>query len=361
VTTLQYRSNASFTGLPYATLANLGNPDLRWERIGQANFAIDFRLASKWLEGSIEYYLKNGKDMIGDKPFAPSSGVSSMRGNYSAISGQGLDIRLTANLLKGSIFGYRSDLLFSYTYDKVKAYDKGIVPVMSYTANDNIPRVGFPVHSLYSFQWAGLDPTNGDPRILDLNGKVSADYNNVLNNLTAGKLVYSGMTRAKYFGSWINRIRYKDWELGASILYKLGYVFRKPSLSYSQLASAGKLVGHAEFADRWQNQGDELNTDVPSFSYPANTNRDNIYQYSTVNVGKAAHIRLQDVFISYKLHPQIGNKNTVLKFSGKLENFGLLWKANDWSYDPDYISVNTSPLVTYPIPFQVTLGASLTY
>jgi TonB-linked outer membrane protein, SusC/RagA family len=159
VTTLQYRINASFTGLPYATLANLGNPDLRWERIGQVNFAVDFRLANKWLEGSLEYYLKNGKDMIGDKPFAPSSGVSSMRGNYSSISGKGVDIRLTANLLQGSTFGYRSDLMFSYTYDKVKAYDKGIVPVMLYTANDNIPRVGFPVHSLYSFQWAGLDPT----------------------------------------------------------------------------------------------------------------------------------------------------------------------------------------------------------
>jgi len=185
--------------------------------------------------------------------------------------------------------------------------------------------------------------------------------NNVLNNLTADNLVYNGMTRAKYFGSWINRIRYQDWELGASILYKLGYVFRKPSLSYSQLASAGKLVGHAEFANRWQNQGDELNTDVPSFSYPANTNRDNLYQYSTVNVGTAAHIRLQDVFISYKLHPQIGKKNTVLKISGQLENLGLLWRANDWGYDPDYISGNANPLATYPIPFQVTLGASLTY
>ncbi len=361
VTTLQYRSNASFTGLPYATLANLGNPDLRWERIGQTNFAVDFRLANNWLEGSLEYYLKNGKDMIGDKPFAPSSGVSSMRGNYSSISGQGVDIKLTANVLKGSRFGYRSDLLFSYTYDKVKAYDKGIVPVMSYTANDNIPRVGYPVHSLYSFQWAGLDPTNGDPRILDLNGKASADYNNVLNNLTADNLVYNGMTRAKYFGSWINRIRYQDWELGASILYKLGYVFRKPSLSYSQLASSGKLVGHAEFANRWQNQGDELNTHVPSFSYPANTNRDLIYQQSTVNVGKAAHIRLQDVFVSYSLKPIIGGKQRAVKLSCQLENLGLLWKANDGGYDPDYISGNANPLATYPIPFQVTLGASLTY
>ncbi|MDR2273425.1 MAG: SusC/RagA family TonB-linked outer membrane protein [Sphingobacterium sp.] len=361
VTTLQYRSNASFTHLPYAVMTNLGNPDLRWERIGQANFAVDFRLANKWLGGSLEYYLKNGKDMIGDKPFAPTSGVGSMRGNYSSISGQGVDAKLTANMLKGSRFGFRSDLMFSYTYDKVKAYDKGIVPVVSYTASDNIPSVGFPVHSLYSFQWAGLDPTNGDPRILDLNGEASADYNNVLNKLTADNLVYSGMTRAKYFGSWVNRVRYQDWELGASILYKLGYVFRKPSLSYSQLASPGRLIGHAEFADRWQKPGDELMTDVPSFSYPANTNRDLLYQQSTVNVGKAAHIRLQDVFVSYSLKPIIGGKQRAVKLSCQLENLGLLWKANDWGYDPDYIPGNANPITTYPMPFQVTLGAYLTY
>lgn len=361
VTTLQYRSNAGFTGLPYATMVNLGNPELRWERIGQANFAIDFRLANKWLEGSLEYYLKNGKDMIGDKPFAPSSGVTTMRGNYSTISGQGIDVKLTAHVVKNNAFSVRSDLYFSYTHDKVKAYDIGRTSVMYYTANDNIPRVGYPVHSLYSFEWAGLDPTNGGPRIRDASGNISGDYNELLNNLEAENLIYGGMTRAKYFGSWVNRVQIKNLEVGASILYKLGYVFRRPSLSYAQMTSSSKIIGHAEFADRWQVAGDDLKTDVPSFNYPGNQNRDNIYQYSTVNVGKAAHVRLQDIFVSYRLKPSIGGKKTTLRLLCQLENVGLLWKANRFGYDPDYISGNSNTLNTYPAPMQMTIGASLTY
>ena len=361
ITTLTYRSNASITRLPYAVMANLGNPDLRWERIGQANFALDFRLAGSRFEGSLEYYMKNGKDMIGDKPFAPSSGVRFMRGNYSEMSGQGMDVKLMADVLRGEALSYRSDLYLSYTYDKVKAYDNGSALVTSYTADDNIPRVGFPVHSLFSFQWAGLDPVNGDPRILDEDGNPNADYSSVPGTLRVNDLVYGGMKRARYFGSWINRIRYKNLEIGASILYKLGYVFRKPSLSYTQLTSSGRILGHSEFDDRWQKPGDELRTDVPSFRYPVSSGRDQLYQQSTINVGQASHVRLQDVFFCYNLQPRIGSKKTALKLSCQLENLGLLWKANDWGYDPDFISDNGNPLSAHPAPFQVTFGASLTY
>jgi len=359
-TTLRYRSNASFTGLPYAEMVNIGNPDLRWERIGQANVALDFRLTSKLLEGSIEYYLKKGKDMIGDRPFPQSSGLTYMCGNYSTISGQGIDIRLKARVFNTDTYSFNSEVHFSYTTDKVKAYDKGIVPIASYTVSTEIPRVGFPVHSLYSYQWAGLDPLDGGPRILDADGNVSNDYDALPAALNEDDLIYGGMTRANYFGSWVSRFSLKDFEIGASFLYKLGHVFRRPSLSYTQLAGS-RLLGHVEFADRWQAPGDELKTNVPSFTYQENTNRDNIYQYSTVNVGKASHFRFQDVFVSYKWHPRIGSKRTILKLSCQLENLGLPWRANGWGYDPDYISENGSTLSTYPAPFQMTVGATLTY
>ncbi|WP_343559004.1 SusC/RagA family TonB-linked outer membrane protein [Sphingobacterium sp.] len=360
VTTLRYLSNAPYTGLSYANMVNLGNPDLRWERIAQANFALDFRLKSKLLEGTIEYYLKKGKDMIGDKPFPQSSGLTYMRGNYSMITGKGIDMKLSATVLNSGYYGIHSDVYFSYTTDKVKAYDKGVVPIINYTVTTDIPRVGFPVHSLYSYQWAGLNPLDGGPRILDADGNPSNDYGALPASLKEANLIYGGMTRAQYFGSWISRFSLRDFEIGASILYKLGYVFRKPSISYTQLAG-GRLIGHAEFAERWQAPGDELKTDVPSFTYNENNNRDNIYQYSTVNVGKASHVRFQDIFVSYRCRPRLGGKKALLKLSCQIENLGLLWKANRWGYDSDYISENGASLSTYPAPFQMTIGATLTY
>ena len=37
---------------------------------------------------------------------------------------------------------------------------------------------------------------------------------------------------------------------------------------------------NTEFAQRWQKPGDELKTNVPSVIYPANSLRDNFYDYS---------------------------------------------------------------------------------
>src|SRR5690606_14409313 len=58
ISTFLYINGARLTNLRYATLRSVGNPDLRWEKIGQAKFGFEFALTDHRISGSVEYFTK---------------------------------------------------------------------------------------------------------------------------------------------------------------------------------------------------------------------------------------------------------------------------------------------------------------
>ncbi|MDX5479097.1 MAG: TonB-dependent receptor, partial [Cyclobacteriaceae bacterium] len=95
LTTMRYSAfNMIVPGLPYAFINTPPNPDLRWERIKIANFGLDFENRSGTLSGNIEYYTKNGIDLIGESLIPESNGLMNYRGNFSSTRTTGWDIIL---------------------------------------------------------------------------------------------------------------------------------------------------------------------------------------------------------------------------------------------------------------------------
>jgi len=64
-TVLSYISSSPYTQLPTASFNQFANPDLRWEKNYMLNLGIDFKAFKNRLQGSVEYYRKNGKDLLG--------------------------------------------------------------------------------------------------------------------------------------------------------------------------------------------------------------------------------------------------------------------------------------------------------
>lgn len=95
---------------------------------------------------------------------------------------------------------------------------------------------------------------------------------------------------------------------------------------------------HPDYYLRWQRPGDEANTTVPSFLYPLNSLRDNFYSNASVNVIPADNIRIDYVNIGYHISAEkwrIPFRTLDLFFNAA--NVGLLWKANNFGLDPDYM------------------------
>lgn len=362
ITTFRYNpSNAALTGLSYANIINIGNPELRWEKIGIANFGVDFGLKNRLISGSAEYYFKKGIDILGDKAFASSTGIKVLRGNYSEMKAHGFDLSVISRNLN-SILKWQSQFLFSYAQDKVSLYDV-IEPNNIYYVGrfHNTPLLGKPVFGIYSYKWAGLDPVNGDPRGY-LNGEISKDYNRILNETSVADLEFNGPARPTIFGALNNTFSFQRFTLGFNLSYKLGYYFRKASVNYYNMYYFG--LGESmnrDFAQRWQKAGDEYKTNIPSMGqYVPDDKRDRFYNGSSATVAKGDHIRLQDVSLSFDLNTGKIKKNHVKQMQVYLyvTNLGILWKANDFGLDPDVIP---SEGVSAPLPKSFSIGIKASF
>ncbi|MCF8451731.1 MAG: SusC/RagA family TonB-linked outer membrane protein [Pedobacter sp.] len=334
LTTAVYNNGAgTVTRQPFARVDNPPNPELRWERVRIINLGFDFNSRNNILGGSLEFFSKRGIDLIGSRPFAPSTGISTFKGNVAQTSGKGFDLNLNSRNIDRN-FKWFTNFLFTYAADKVRSYD--IAPNPTLLAQGYIlPLSGKPLNSIFSYAWAGLNPVNGDP-LGYLDGQASNDYVRMRAAATLENIIYHGPALPPIYGALRNNFSFKAFSVSAGISYRFGYYVRNSSVNYSSVLRG--LGGHADYALRWQNPGDESFTQVPSVPVAANANRDNFYLYSSALVKKGDHIRLQDINLSYDL--RIGRTGKMPFRSMQLylyaNNLGILWKAEKGNIDPEY-------------------------
>src|SRR5690606_25625346 len=112
----------AYSGDSYAVVANPGNRNLRWEKTRTVNVGLEFGLWTDRLNGKIEYYDKRGSDLIGDSPLAPSTGLTTYRGNTADIKGKGWDITLSGRIMDRTDWRWDSHIIWSANRDEVVDY-----------------------------------------------------------------------------------------------------------------------------------------------------------------------------------------------------------------------------------------------
>lgn len=342
------------TNLSYADILNPANPGLSWEKIGTKNIAIDFGFKNNRLSGSFEYYTKQTDNLLSVAPLDPTTGFSFTTINNADMEGDGVDMRLHSNNLKGERIKWSTDLIFSYNTNKVTRYTPVFPPSGSSVITsgyDITPIQGKPAYTIFSYKWAGLEPLTGDPMGY-INGLPSKNYN-ALNAVKIDSLQYHGSAVPVYFGALRNTFSWKGLSLSANLIYKLGYYFRREGLNYSQLISSAPRTGHSDFIKRWQNPGDELNTNVPSMIYPNNSTRNTFYAGSAALVSRGDHIRFQDITADYNFNkPTRYFKN--MRIYANVSNLGIIWRANKEGIDPEYGT-------NHPMPMSMAIGLNAAF
>lgn len=354
-TTASIYSGAYYINQPFGEITSPPNDQLKWERIGVLNLGVDFATRNNRIYGTLEYYTKKGRNLIGSAPINPTTGLSTFRGNVAHMKGKGLDIELNTRNIDGAS-RWTTAVFFSYAKDQVTRYN--LSPDMATifmdgslnrTQYDISPVVGKPVFGIYSYKWAGLDPANGDPQGY-LNGAVSKNYSSIMSGTPVDSLKYHGPALPPFFGAVRNDVTYRQLSLSFNIAYRFGYYFRRNSISYGDLYQYNS--GHSDYSKRWQHAGDEQHTDIPSAVYPINLSRDTFYGRSEVLVEKGDNIRLQDIQLSFDIDKAIGQhspfRNTRIYLYAN--NIGILWKANKQGLDPDAF--------TYPASRTIAIGIS---
>lgn len=343
---------------PSSFLVNPPNPDLSWEKIGIVNTGMDFTLFNGMVNGSLDYYVKKGNNLIGNSQVASQTGVSQFRQNIADITTRGLDLSLTARPIKGNL-SWTVNFLYSHVYDEVSRYLLNPSQVKVYVTNiTSNPLAGKPWSAIFAYRWAGLSPLNGDPQGIT-DGQLSTNYTRLINPVSTAELVYMGAGRPTSFGSIRNDLAFKRISLSINLVYELGYYYRKTPVNYTNIFGSSLTYGNlvtGDFANRWQKPGDELSTNVPSLVYPAISARDEFYQFSETLVEKGDHLRLRDIRLSYDM-PLPTRKNYPIR-SCRLylyaNNIGILWRANHSGIDPDNVT-------GFPAPRTIAAGVSFEF
>jgi len=340
------------------------NRNLKPEKTAVLNFGLDFGFRNNKISGSLEYYEKRTTDLLSSGSLDPTTGFSNNIYNTASLRGWGTDFTLNSQNLQSGLFSWNTNFILSYNRVKVaRLYNNGAKSALQVVTNSGSNyNEGADLSRFYAYKWAGLDPLTGDPRgyfegqivsISSASSNTSTNYAKIANS-PLSSATYFGSAVPVYFGSVRNTFSYRQLSLSFNLLYKLGYYFRRsPSeiVNYNSLLISNQLLG-AEYSRRWQKPGDELITNVPSFTYPTSQDRDEFYYFSEINVQKADHIRLQEINLSYGF----GKKSWFIKnprVYANVSNLGVIWRANKLGLDPD--------INDYPNPRAYSLGFSANF
>ena len=96
-----------------------GNPNLKWEQTSQVNAAVDFGLLSNRLSGSVEYYVKNTKDLLLTIDVPQPALAAQQLINVGRLHNNGLEVSLDAVLVSHPGLVWRSGVVFAAERNKV--------------------------------------------------------------------------------------------------------------------------------------------------------------------------------------------------------------------------------------------------
>jgi TonB-dependent starch-binding outer membrane protein SusC len=99
------------------------NPDLKWEETAQTNLALDYGIFGNRLNGSLEYYVKNTRDLLLSVAVPQPAVVSNRLENIGKIRNKGIEFSLDGIVMQRNQFDWNAGLAFSH--DKNEVVDLG--------------------------------------------------------------------------------------------------------------------------------------------------------------------------------------------------------------------------------------------
>ena len=337
-------------------LSQLENDELTYEKKHEFNFGFEAGFLNDRINLSFDIYSRKNFDEIGPVTTQGIGGEVIRWANAADMKANGQELSISTTNIKNKDFSWNTSFIFSHTKTEItnlESQDRAI----DLMTNMGGRREGYPVRSLFSVQFQGLDE-DGLPTFLNEKGKVTSDDINFQERENLDFLKYEGPTDPTVQGSLGNIFKYKGFALNVFMTYSFGNVVRLDpvfSATYSDLSSMTK-----EFKNRWVQPGDEKYTDVPVVLsyYQYQNNKQlrygyNAYNYSDVRIAKGDFIRMKEISLSYDfpkawIHPL---NNLSLKLQAT--NLFLIYADKKLNgQDPEFFR---SGGVSSPVPRQFTL------
>lgn len=345
----------TWIGAMSSAISNPPNPMLRWEKTATTNVGVDFFLFNHRFGGSIDYYQKKTTNILGYKKLDPTLGRSSLLVNYGKMLNRGIETELQSVIIQNRKFNWQTNFVFSYNKNKLTNLEGSQESVFNYSAYD-VTAVGYPLSSIFSYRYAGLDPKNGNVLVYNKEGEKVADVESVED------MVYSGTRVPKYMASLKNAFSYKNFDLSFMFMYYGGHVMRDVVASYQ--GGAPIVNVNRKNLTLWRNPGDEK---IPGMAPSMNRNIDytlaQTWYSADIHVKKADYIKLRDVSLSYNMPKKWLKRHNLENLMLTCQISNLWWWAKNGDIDPEAYTTTLfgSGVLKSPNPVTYTFGLSMNF
>ncbi len=352
------------------------NSNLMWETAEQLNFGLDFGLLSMRLSGTIDYFVRNTKDMILRTPIPLYAGMGRSNTNAGAMRNNGLELTLRWNDKIGKDFSYSVSANASFIKNEVRdlgspdpLYGEGVGRKQeSFTRTE----VGREMAYFYGYKTGGIFQ-NWD----EINNYKTPDGRLIQPNAAPGDVKFLKTANDGEPLNQDDRTYLGSGMPDATFGLNLSAAYKGFDLSLFMQASVGNELANAVVMDlyssefsQWNMSKDMMNRwhgEGTTNKYPrliaSDPNQNG--RFSDRYVENGSYLRMKNLQVGYTLPAAFTQKFRIsrLRVYGSIDNVFVITKYT--GFDPemgDYLSNplnNGVDLASYPRPRTFVLGINI--
>ena len=347
--------------------SRLPNPDLKWETTEQYNIGVDVGIFQGRITGSLDFFIKNTRDMLINLPQPLSGGYNTKLMNVGKMRNRGFEAVINSWNISTRDFKWTTGLNFSAIKNKVLdigGLDRIIMGwVPEAQADGTIIQAGLPLNSYYGFKITGIFQT--DEQIANsVQPNSKPGYPIFLNAEDDGEInnddrVVLGDPFPDFTFGFNNTFRYKDWGLSININGQYGSeLLNATTIGFMYPTNFRRNRSARQINDRWTPEN-------PSAKWPSGTNP-TAYGGGKINslaVEDASYLKLQAVQLSYTVPVNKINYISSVRLSLTGENLFIL--TNYKGMNPDANLYGRSnfqyDFMSYPLARTWSFGVNISF
>lgn len=342
------------TGINGAYLANdgVGNPNLKWETTRKFNVGIDYSFLGGRINGNIEMYVSNTKDLLMKRTVPIMNGYKTIWDNVGKTRNKGVEFTLNTVNIRNKDFEWSTNLVFSLNRDK-------IVDLRGDKKDDitNNWFIGKPLRVYYDYKVDGVwqqgdkftyTAADGTDKEIQKGAKPGsakvkdADGNGYINS---NDKVIIGSKNPSFLMSVGNTLTYKNFYLS----FLLNGTFKVTrELNEANISSwSYNLYNYLHNADYWTPE--HTNS---KYASPVYTNFDGHSYYKDFT-----YIQIKNIALGYNFNSKLVKK---LGLGGLGVNFSV---ENPYTFCDirSILNYDNSWFASYPTARSYVLGLNLTF
>lgn len=364
-------------------ISNLPNFKLKWETTTQSNIGFDLGLADSRFNILVDFYSKVTSDRLINLPLPAQTGFSSIRSNVGSLTNQGVELELSANLIK--------EEHFSWDVSANISYNKSTVSRLPVNGNDRNRIGGFKVwdskgneilvgglaegetpNGLWAYDMIGVYATDAEaakaPDDKIMSGFYRSKYGGIKhggdaiwrdvngdNIIDSRDQVFVGYRDPNVRGGLMNTIYYKGFSLRIGCDWALGHTIDN---NYRARANGNARNNDVTTTDvlssgMWKEQGDIAS--IPRYDNASDFDNgpQNHIRASTLYHKKGDFLSFKEVSVSYQLPKNLSQKIGMSNTSLGLDFYNLGYLTKYDGLTPEQFDGTDEGI--FPRPFQVRL------